>query len=55
VVKQKVHQSQWNQLTEVCKVQGISQPTMGTKNSHKLSKIREKDNRSCKRKRPQQE
>jgi len=51
-VKQKVHHIQWNQLTEICKVLGILPPTMGTKNSHKISIIRGKDNRKCKRKRP---
>ena len=50
-VKQKVHTKQWNQLTDACKMQGILPPTMGTKNSHRISKIKEKGNRNCKRKR----
>ena len=49
-VKQKVQQDQWKQLTEVCKIQGILPPTMGTKNSHKISKVKNKQNKGCKRK-----
>ena len=50
-VKQKVHKKQWSQLTEACKVQVILPPTIGTKNSHMISKIKEKENKNCKRKR----
>ena len=50
-VKQKVHQDQWSQLTEVCKLHGILPPTTGTKNSHKLSKVKSKQHKGYKRKR----
>ena len=48
-VKQKVHKDQWNTISELCKLKGISPPTMGTKSSHKLSKIKSKEGKGCKR------
>ena len=50
-VRQKVYHDHWIQLAEACKSQGILPTTMGTRNSHKHSKIQDKGVRKSKRKR----
>jgi hypothetical protein len=54
-VKQKVHKDEWNKLSEVCKFHGILPPTRGTRSSHKVSQIKNKNSNRCKRKRGKQE
>ena len=50
-VKQKVHHDKWTQLIESYKSHGILPPTMGAKNSHKMSKLKDKKNIRSNRKR----